>query len=247
VAALYESLETCPDALLLFMHHVPYTHVLHSGRTVIQHIYDSHYRGAEEAEDLVTRWRTLKGRIDEPRYEETLRRLEYQAGHAEVWRDAVCNWFLRVSGIPDERGRAGHFPNRVEAESMDLEGYTVAEITPWEAASGGKYIRCSAPDRRGTARFHYSGAPGWRNVSVRYFDQNNGKSKFKLFVAGQLVDQWVADDHLPSSKPDAHSSTRRVVTGLALRAGDEIRIEAVADGGEAAGIDYVEITKFAEN
>ena len=49
VAAMYESLETCPDALLLFMHHVPYTHVLHSGKTVIQHIYDSHYAGAAGA------------------------------------------------------------------------------------------------------------------------------------------------------------------------------------------------------
>ena len=27
---------TCPDDLLLFMHHVPYTHVLHCGNTVIQ-------------------------------------------------------------------------------------------------------------------------------------------------------------------------------------------------------------------
>src|SRR5207247_1463995 len=46
VAAMYESLERCPDELLLFMHHVPYTHVLKSGKTVIQHIYDSHYEGA---------------------------------------------------------------------------------------------------------------------------------------------------------------------------------------------------------
>ena len=45
VAAGFESLATCPDEELLFMHHVPYTHVLHSGKTVIQHIYDSHYQG----------------------------------------------------------------------------------------------------------------------------------------------------------------------------------------------------------
>ena len=48
VAAMYESLDTCPDELLLFMHHVPYTHVLHSGKTVIQHIYDTHYEGADD-------------------------------------------------------------------------------------------------------------------------------------------------------------------------------------------------------
>ena len=46
VSRLYESLASCPDDLLLFMHHVPYTHVLHDGKTVIQYIYDSHYEGA---------------------------------------------------------------------------------------------------------------------------------------------------------------------------------------------------------
>ena len=46
---VYESLGTCPDDLLLFLHHVPYTYVLHSGKTVIQYLYDSHYEGAEAA------------------------------------------------------------------------------------------------------------------------------------------------------------------------------------------------------
>src|SRR5215471_15533365 len=41
VAEQYESLPATPDDLLLFFHHVPYTFVLHSGKTVIQHIYDA--------------------------------------------------------------------------------------------------------------------------------------------------------------------------------------------------------------
>ena len=100
VALLYESLNTCPDDLVLFMHHVPYTHVLHSGKTVIQYLYDSHYDGAEAVEGYVEEWRGLKGLVDERRYNEILAQLEYQAGQAEVWRDAVTNWFFRASGIP---------------------------------------------------------------------------------------------------------------------------------------------------
>jgi alpha-glucuronidase len=53
VAQLYESVKTTPDELLLFFHHVPYTYVLHSGKTVVQHVYDSHYEGAETAEAFV--------------------------------------------------------------------------------------------------------------------------------------------------------------------------------------------------
>jgi alpha-glucuronidase len=101
----YETLAACPDELLLFMHHVPHTHVLHSGKTVIQHIYDSHYDGAEEAAGLVRQWESLRGEIDQERYEEVLNKLKYQAGQAIVWRDTVTNWFFKKSGIPDAKGR----------------------------------------------------------------------------------------------------------------------------------------------
>ena len=241
VARMYESLETCPDELLLFMHHVPYTHVLHSGKTIIQHIYDTHYEGAEEADQFVRQWETLKGRVDMQRYQEVLNRLEYQAGHAQVWRDAVCNWFLRMSGIPDVRNRAGSFPGRVEAEAMKLEGYRIEDVRPWEAASGSKAIECLSSRWQCSASFRYEGKPGRYDVGIQYFDQNNGASRFKVFIAGKLVAEWVADDLLPTSKMDSHSSTRRRIRSLALHPGDEIRIEGFADGGEGAPIDYVEI------
>ncbi|MDU5949412.1 MAG: alpha-glucuronidase, partial [Paenibacillus macerans] len=61
----YESLESCPDELLLFFHHVPYTHVLHSGKTVIQHIYDTHFAGAERAARLQEAWSSLAGLISQ--------------------------------------------------------------------------------------------------------------------------------------------------------------------------------------
>ncbi len=107
VAKLYESLDTAPDELLLFFHHVPYIYKLHSGKTVIQHIYDSHYDGATRAAALVAQWQSLKGHIDPQRYEDVLQRLQYQAGQAILWRDAICNWFAKISGLPDERGRVG--------------------------------------------------------------------------------------------------------------------------------------------
>ncbi len=103
----YETLAACPDELLLFMHHVPYTYVLHSGKTVVQHIYDSHYDGAEQAAGLVGQWESLRGKIDDQRYEEVLNKLKYQAGEAIVWRDTVANWFFKKSGVPDAKGRVG--------------------------------------------------------------------------------------------------------------------------------------------
>ena len=185
VARMYESLATCPDDLLLFMHHVPYTHVLHSGKTVIQYIYDSHYEGAEAVEGYVRDWKTLKGRVDDQRYQEVLAQLEYQAGQAEVWRDAVSNWFLRASGIPDAKGRVGNYPAASKRNRPKLDGYKAIDVTPWEAASGGKAVECASA--RCSATFDYSGAAGVYQVRVRYFDQNNGVAHFRALVGDKVI------------------------------------------------------------
>lgn len=104
-AAAYESLDNCPDELLLFFHHVPYTHRLQSGVTVIQHIYNTHFDGAARAAQLVERWSELKGVLDAQLYAHTAERLSEQAEHAKEWRDIINTYFLRKSGIPDEQGR----------------------------------------------------------------------------------------------------------------------------------------------
>ena len=103
----YETLAACPDNLLLFFHHVPYTHVLHSGKTVIQYFYDSHYQGAEQVDNFISQWKELQGHVDPERYQDVLNGLEYQAGEAIVWRDTICKWIYGLSGIPDDRGRVG--------------------------------------------------------------------------------------------------------------------------------------------
>ena len=239
VARIYESLATCPDDLLLFMHHVPYTHRLHDGKTVIQYIYDSHYEGAAAAETYVKDWQALKGRIDDQRYQEVLAQLEYQAGQAQVWRDAVVTWFWKTSGIQDARGRAGHHPGRIEAESMHLDGYTPQPVHPGEAASSGTAVIC--PAGKCTAESQYDGAPGWYTLRVQYFDLPQGVAKFRLFINDQQVDDWSAADRFPARKLDASSSVRHEARGIALRKGDRIRIEGQPDATDPAALDYLEI------
>ena len=240
VAKMYESLASTPDELLLFFHHVPYAYVLNSGKSVIQHIYDSHYEGAQRAADYIQQWHSLRGRIDDHRYEAVLARLEYQSGHAIVWRDAICNWFLKTSGIPDAQGRVGHHPNRIEAEDMQLTGYTSVAVAPWENASGGKAIECLS-SQSCAAAMHFTGPAGQYEIDTQYFDQNNGESKFRLYIGNQLVDQWIANDHLPATKIGGDSSARHRAFNVTLAPRDEIRIEGIPDRDEHAAIDYIEI------
>lgn len=102
---IYEKPETCPEELLLFFHHIPYKYRLKSGKTLIQHIYDSHFEGAEQAALLVEKWKKLLGKVECNCFERVLKRLEGQAAHACEWRDVINAYFFRKSGIPDEKGR----------------------------------------------------------------------------------------------------------------------------------------------
>jgi alpha-glucuronidase len=239
VANLYESLLTCPDELLLFFHHVPYTYRLHSGKTAIQYIYDSHYDGVAEAAELGNEWATLKGRIDDKLYEDVRARLEYQAGHAIVWRDAIVQYFLKRSGIPDEQGRAGHYPGRMEAEDARLTGYKVIDVTPWEDASGGKAVSCE--EAACSAEWTYTGTPGRFNIAVQYFDLQGGIARFSLEINGKRTASWLADATLPSQNPNGDNSTRHTIRDVDLKPGDTIRVEGAPDGTDPAALDYIEI------
>ncbi|MEV4275039.1 alpha-glucuronidase [Actinoplanes xinjiangensis] len=104
----YESRDTCPDELLLFFHHVPYTHVLRSGVTVIQHIYDTRFAGAQRVAEMQSQWRELAGLVDPAVHARVTERLAEQLRSAEEWRDQVNTYFYRKSGIPDAKGRTIH-------------------------------------------------------------------------------------------------------------------------------------------
>jgi alpha-glucuronidase len=194
-------------------------------------------------EGYVLDWRSLDGKIDEPRYKAILAQLEYQAGHAEVWRDAVNTWFMQASGLLDLGRHAGNVAVRTEAEAMMLDGYTVAAVTPAEDASGGKAVSC--PVKVCSASFAYDGAAGAFDLRVEYFDQSTGMAHYRAFVGDRMLDEWTADLHLLSTRADARldstTSTRHLIKNVNLRPGDRLRIEGSPDGRETAAIDYVEI------
>ncbi len=239
IAKIYESLATCPDDLLLFFHHVPWTYKLHSGKTVIQYVYDSHYKGAEEAAELGREWAALKDKINPQLFEDERTRLEYQAGHAIVWRDAIVQYFLKESGIPDAQGRAGYYPGRMEAEDARLAGYAIVDVNPWEDASGGKAVSCA--EKSCSAEWSYNGKPGRFDIAVQYFDLQDGVAHFTLCVNGNAVTRWAADATLPSRHPDGDNSTRFIARAMELKPGDVLRVDGTPDGGDPAALDYIEI------
>ncbi|MET9832249.1 alpha-glucuronidase [Streptomyces sp. NPDC006385] len=104
-AERYESPDTCPDELLLFFHHMAYGHMLRSGKTVIQHIYDTHFEGVAEVEEAQRVWASLAGLVEPGRHARVTELFEEQLRSAREWRDQVNSYFFRKSGVPDAHGR----------------------------------------------------------------------------------------------------------------------------------------------
>ncbi len=105
VAEAYESMEKCPEELLLFFHYVPYAYRLKSGETLLQYIYNTHFKGVEQVEEMKQNWLELRGKVEEDVFLHVLDRLEGQLSHAKEWRDIINTYFFRKTGIPDELGR----------------------------------------------------------------------------------------------------------------------------------------------
>ena len=104
-AKMYNDPNTCPEELLLFFHHIPYTWKLKSGKTLIQHFYDSHFEGEEMARGLAADWDSLQNVIPDKVFDRVKERFERQLYNAREWRDQFNSYFYRKSGIEDEKGR----------------------------------------------------------------------------------------------------------------------------------------------
>ena len=79
--------------------------MLKTGKTLIQHIYDSHFEGVEEVEEMIRIWESLEGKVPARAYDVIKERFARQLYNAKEWRDQVNSYFYRKSGIGDERGR----------------------------------------------------------------------------------------------------------------------------------------------
>lgn len=103
--SIYNNIETCPEELLLFFHYVPYKYILKSGKTLIQHIYDTHFEGVMEVEEMIKAWNRIEAKLPADVFAVVTGRFEQQLNNAKEWRDHINSYFYRKSGIADEKGR----------------------------------------------------------------------------------------------------------------------------------------------
>jgi alpha-glucuronidase len=108
-------LETCPETMLLWFHHVPWLHKMKSGRTLWDELCDKYNSGVASVRRMQRIWESLARFVDEARYEHVLSLLRIQEKEARWWRDACLLYFQTFSGLP--------IPEEYEQPAHSLEYY----------------------------------------------------------------------------------------------------------------------------
>lgn len=96
----YNNLQTCPDNLLLWFHHLPWDYTMRSGKTLWQELCYHYYAGVEEVRLFQKKWDRLEGMIDDERFELVQQKLRIQESAATWWRDGCVLYFQTFSHRP---------------------------------------------------------------------------------------------------------------------------------------------------
>ncbi len=120
LAARWDDIETCPENLLLWFHHVPWDHRMKSGRILWDELCLRYQQGVDEVRTIQRDWDSLAGKIDAERYAHVQALLRRQESDACDWREACLLYFQTFAKRP--------LPAGVEAPAHDLAYYEAVKL-----------------------------------------------------------------------------------------------------------------------
>ena len=97
---LYNDINTCPENLLAWFHHVPWDHKMKSGRTFWDELCHKYDDGVQETRRFLRIWDAMQPYVDSQRFEEVQHKLRIQTRDSEWWRDACLLYFQTFSKRP---------------------------------------------------------------------------------------------------------------------------------------------------
>ena len=100
LSRLYNDINTCPENLLAWFHHVPWDHRMRSGRTFWDELCYKYDEGVKATRRFLAVWDAMQPYVDRQRYEEVQRKLRIQARDAVWWHDACLLYFQTFSRRP---------------------------------------------------------------------------------------------------------------------------------------------------
>lgn len=127
----------------------------------------------------------------------------------------------------------------IEAEAMELtEGFTTLDNPH---ASGGTLIQADG-DGPSRARHELDVPPMRYDLTVRYFDEDDGVSVLGVRLGGRLVALWEWDEDRGTSIVDTQSMASHSIPCLEVEPGAVLEVFGSADEGEPLRVDAVVLT-----
>ncbi|PTY07043.1 alpha-glucuronidase [Opitutaceae bacterium EW11] len=111
----WENLPTCPEALLLWFHHVSWDYRMKSGRTLWDELCLRYQHGVDSVRSFQKAWDTLEPKVDPARFLHVQALLRHQERDAREWRDSCILYFQTFSKRP--------IPTGVEPAEHSLDFY----------------------------------------------------------------------------------------------------------------------------
>lgn len=105
----------CPDAYLLWFHHVPWKYTMRSGRSLWDEMCYRYESGVEGVQQMARTWTSVAGYVDQERAAQVSMLLNIQLNEASWWRDACLSYFQTFSRMP--------LPAGIPAPAHTLEYY----------------------------------------------------------------------------------------------------------------------------
>ena len=93
-------INTCPENVIAWFHHVPWDYKMKSGRTFWDELCHKYDEGVHQARHFLVVWDAMKPYVDCQRFKDVQRRLRIQARDSEWWRDACLLYFQTFSKRP---------------------------------------------------------------------------------------------------------------------------------------------------
>jgi len=96
----FGNIETCPENLLLWFHHVPWSYRMKDGKTLWEELcfkYDSGVKNVREYQKI---WDKMEPYVDAERFKQVQSKLKIQSKDAVWWKDACLLYFQTFSKMP---------------------------------------------------------------------------------------------------------------------------------------------------
>lgn len=96
----YDNIDSCPENLLLWFHHVRWDHKMKNGRTLWKELCYKYDYGVQQVRNFQKIWDRMEQSVDPERFREVQHRLKIQVRDAVWWKDACLLYFQQFSNQP---------------------------------------------------------------------------------------------------------------------------------------------------